>query len=194
MPDWIAGAAWAASPWKCPNDNTNWIASANSARREPCLILDRNHFIRRRTPHRNGKQRPSHLRCYIITSGMPGGCQPQSGLGRKISSGQCNLATPGACSVLIESEPNRLQILILTRFLDANRHPRSLSSGAHSRDPLARKRYSPNHRGDLLKPNRHRDRSFGRDIASWAQRGAGYRRFAGRNDLPGRYVEGALQG
>jgi hypothetical protein len=25
----------------------------------------------------------------------------------------------------------------LTRFLDANRYPRSLSSGAHSRDPLA---------------------------------------------------------
>ena len=32
--------------WKCPNDSANWIASANSASREPCLMFDRNHFMR----------------------------------------------------------------------------------------------------------------------------------------------------
>jgi hypothetical protein len=31
---------------KNPNDRTNWIASANSASREPCLMFDRNQFIR----------------------------------------------------------------------------------------------------------------------------------------------------
>ena len=34
----------AASPWKCPNDSANWIASANSASREPCLRCFRNQF------------------------------------------------------------------------------------------------------------------------------------------------------
>ena len=37
-------AACAANPWKCPNDSANWIASANSASREPVLMLFRNHF------------------------------------------------------------------------------------------------------------------------------------------------------
>src|SRR6266568_8194062 len=36
----------AAKAWKCPNDNANWIASANSASREPCLSCFRNHFMR----------------------------------------------------------------------------------------------------------------------------------------------------
>src|SRR5436190_20790721 len=40
----MAGAARAISPWKCPNDSANWIASANSASREPVLMLFRNHF------------------------------------------------------------------------------------------------------------------------------------------------------
>jgi hypothetical protein len=40
----------------------------------------------------------------------------------------------------------------LTRFLDANRYPRSLSSGARSRDPLARKRYLDRARCDRRIP------------------------------------------
>src|SRR5436305_9906698 len=32
-------------PWKWPNDSTNWIASANSASRDPCLMFDRNLFM-----------------------------------------------------------------------------------------------------------------------------------------------------
>ena len=35
----------ATSPWKCPNDSANWIASANSASREPCLRCFRNQFM-----------------------------------------------------------------------------------------------------------------------------------------------------
>ncbi len=34
------------SPWKCPNDSANWIASANSASREPVFTCFRNQFIR----------------------------------------------------------------------------------------------------------------------------------------------------
>ena len=37
--------ACAAAPWKCPNDSANWIASANSASREPCLTCFRNQFM-----------------------------------------------------------------------------------------------------------------------------------------------------
>ena len=44
-PVWIAGAACAAIPWKCPNDSANWIASANSASRESVLMCYRNHFM-----------------------------------------------------------------------------------------------------------------------------------------------------
>src|SRR2546423_1280621 len=40
-----ADAACALPPWKCPNDNRNWIASAKSARREPTLMFERNHLI-----------------------------------------------------------------------------------------------------------------------------------------------------
>jgi hypothetical protein len=42
--DGIVGAA-CAMPWKCPNDSTNWIASAKSASLEPCLTFERNHFM-----------------------------------------------------------------------------------------------------------------------------------------------------
>ncbi len=62
-----------ATPWKCPNDSTNWIASANSASLEPCLMFERNHFMPKRTPI--GRPGVPAIRCYIITSGMTGGCQ-----------------------------------------------------------------------------------------------------------------------
>ena len=38
-------AACVAIGWKWPNDNTSWIASANSARCEPRLVFERNRFI-----------------------------------------------------------------------------------------------------------------------------------------------------
>src|SRR5437667_185789 len=41
----IAADAACAPPWKCPNDSRNWIASAKSARRDPNLTFDRNHFM-----------------------------------------------------------------------------------------------------------------------------------------------------
>ena len=39
-----AGLSARAAPWKCPNDSANWIASANSASREPVLGCFRNQF------------------------------------------------------------------------------------------------------------------------------------------------------
>ena len=74
----IAGAACAAAPWKCPNDSANWIASANSASREPCLRCFRNQFTTSCAfPERPRQPRPSQ--CYIITSERVNGgeCQPQ---------------------------------------------------------------------------------------------------------------------
>jgi hypothetical protein len=43
---------------------------------------------------------------------------------------RCDLphASPGARSVLIRSEPILLQILVLTRFVDANRYPLRLKT------------------------------------------------------------------
>jgi hypothetical protein len=35
--------------WTCANDNTNWIASANSAHHDPALMFDRTRCIRAAT-------------------------------------------------------------------------------------------------------------------------------------------------
>jgi hypothetical protein len=73
-----AVAAPAAAPWKCPNDSRNWIASPNSASRDPCLMFDRNHFMPRcASSARSG--RPSEpMRCYSITS--PGSMMAVNGI------------------------------------------------------------------------------------------------------------------
>jgi len=70
--DGLADAA-CATPWKCPNDSMNWIASAKSASLEPCLMFERNHFIPT-SPATAGREA---VRCYIITSRNSAGCQPR---------------------------------------------------------------------------------------------------------------------
>src|ERR1700730_287612 len=66
--DRFAGAACAASAWKCPNESANWTASANSASREPCLTFDRNQFMPATTSTRVFRDLPDDSRCYSITS------------------------------------------------------------------------------------------------------------------------------
>src|SRR5437868_5531180 len=63
-----AGAA-CALPWECPNDNRNWIASANSASRDPSLMFDRNHFMPVCTSTEASGTRFGFSGCYSITSG-----------------------------------------------------------------------------------------------------------------------------
>ena len=107
--DCIAGAACAAIPWKWPNASTNWIASAKSASREPCLMFDRNHFMPTGTPHRRRPGDPGPRRCYNITSGNLRGCQPSS---RPASVENCRgcvvRATPAACQR--DQRPSRSQV------------------------------------------------------------------------------------
>ena len=66
----------AATAWKCPNDSANWIASANSASREPCLRCFRNHFT---TTYAfpGGRYLGRPMLYYNI--GRPWRCQPCAG-------------------------------------------------------------------------------------------------------------------
>ena len=73
-----AGAACAATPWKCPNESTNWMASANSASREPCLMFDRNHFMPICASHRKARGIPAAPTLQYNIARTGGRCQPES--------------------------------------------------------------------------------------------------------------------
>src|SRR5260221_14454342 len=64
----MTGAACAAMEWKGPDARTNWAASANSARREPCLMFDRNHFMSAYASTAGSGVLSARSRCYTITS------------------------------------------------------------------------------------------------------------------------------
>src|SRR5260370_33039252 len=64
----MTGAACAATEWKCPNASTNWTASADSARREPCLMFDRNQFMSAYASTAGSGVLSARSRCYTITS------------------------------------------------------------------------------------------------------------------------------
>src|SRR6185437_11380873 len=106
--DGIAGAAFAAIPWKWPNASTNWIASAKSASRAPCLMFDRNHFMPRGTPHRPRPGDPGQRQCYNITSGNPRGCQPCPTGHRRNCAGLCNSGNAGGLQR--DHRPSRSQV------------------------------------------------------------------------------------
>src|SRR5258708_12160385 len=54
--------------WECRNARTNWTGSANSARREPCLMFDRNHFMSAYASTAGSGVLSARSRCYTITS------------------------------------------------------------------------------------------------------------------------------
>src|SRR5258708_18881647 len=64
----MTGAACAAMEWKCPDAGKNWTASANSARREPCLMFDRNHLMSAYASAAGSGVLSARSRCYTITS------------------------------------------------------------------------------------------------------------------------------
>ena len=125
--DGIAGAASAAIPWKWPNASTNWIASAKSASRAPCLMFDRNHFMPTGTPHRPRPGDPGQRQCYNITSGNPRGCQPCPTRHRRNCAALCSSGNGGGLQR--DHRPSRSQVAAKAPS-SSNRPIRPANSGS----------------------------------------------------------------